>query len=412
MRLHRLAVSLALAATAAVGTAQPVTAEMSPRVTWDPYRNIGGIPADERVAAADETWARDRAARFFDALKVSPTFQSPNRCATLLNSRVRLRGGLVNQGFYPYCSAPRDVRRTPDGTLTPVLGGAHDLFYIDTHWLPGGYVFEERDHVELSRQVDNGVAGGYFAAPRAHGELAGGVVYSDVIVFTRDGRSALEPAPIGTLLDIERARLATLVGHHETGFASRLAELNAMMAPEAVAERRAKRDAAWQRETPDPVQRARRLDAAHRSDESYHERETRHFTPPATRDATSVYWRPRLALEAAEQALARLDAAGRAAPACARREPGFSGTLGVRYERVDAGLPDCLPMMQVRRDLLDTRRPRQEVQLLTVWFRSNRCGEHWSGTPLPVAGRCSFAVPLLREMDWAAARQALGWAAR
>jgi hypothetical protein len=90
-------------------------------------------------------------------------------------------------------------------------------------------------------------------------------------------------------------------------------------------------------------------------------------------------------------------------------EPGHLGAYGVRF--VVAGTaPNCVPMVQVRSDLLDPRRPLEEVQLLAVFFRGSLCGELLAGSPPPSsAGRCGYGVPLLREMDWSLVRRTLGW---
>jgi len=49
------------------------------------------------------------------------------------------------------------------------------------------------------------------------------------------------------------------------------------------------------------------------------------MTPPSVRDPKSVYWGPRLALEAIEQRLASLDDAGRRGGACGRCPRGVRG---------------------------------------------------------------------------------------
>jgi hypothetical protein len=72
--------------------------------------------------------------------------------------------------------------------------------------------------------------------------------------------------------------------------------------------------------------------------------------------------------------------------------------------------PNCVPMVQVRSDLPDPRRPLEEVQSLVVFFGGSLCGELMAGSaPLSSAGRCGYGVPLLREMDWPLVRRTLGW---
>ena len=68
----------------------------------------------------------------------------------------------------------------------------------------------------------------------------------------------------------------------------------------------------------------------------------------------------------------------------------------------------CEHMVKIREDLVDPRRP-SEVQLLTVWMSESPCGEQWVGKPPLQSNRCDVAVPLLREIDWAAMRAAMGW---
>lgn len=409
MKQVALAAAVSLVITTGAAHAQPVSAEMSPAVTWDPYNEMGTIPAARRLSAGEVKLARERAARMFDAVKVAPSFNRPVDRASLVTSLARMDTATVmNQDFAPYWSSPRDVRRGAGGVLRPVLGGAHNPLSIRTNVAPSGSKLVDRStRGDFSRDQD-GRADAYFAAPRTCGELAGGTIYADMIVFTRDGRSALVPAPIGALLQIEVARLTKVAGEIERNFAGRLKELDASMTPQAVAERRAKRERIWSKETREPAALAKRLDAAHRSDESDYQRQKQYFSTDAPRVPASTLWRPRLALEAAQAKLASLDAAGRQQPACGRMEPGFDSQSGVRYE-IAGTLPDCVPMVRVRSDLIDPARPVTEVQLMTVWFGEDLCGESLGGAPLGRSALCRYAVPLLREMDWSAARKAIGW---
>lgn len=110
-----------------------------------------------------------------------------------------------------------------------------------------------------------------------------------------------------------------------------------------------------------------------------HRRQKARLGIPGAREPRSAYWGPRLALEAHEQRLRSLDAAGRNAPACGRVDPTFqAGYTDVRYELASAAGADCVPLVRVRRDLIDRKRPLTEVQVMTIWFAGNRCGDLWS----------------------------------
>jgi hypothetical protein len=403
-----VAAALGIVITAGAAYAQPVGVEMSPAVTWDPYNEVLQTSPEGRLTAADLKLARERAARLFAVVKLAPSFNRPTDHATLMTSTVRkASGAVVNQSFTPYWSSPGSVRRGKDGVLMPRLGGVHRLLYIETNRAPATLV-DGATRGEFSRPGDDGQADGYFAAPRTFGEIGGGTIYADRLVFTRDGRSALVPAPIGTLLQIEVARLTKLANDVEAGFARQLKDLDASMTPQAVAEQRARRERIWSKETRDPAALVRRLDAAHRTDEYDYQRQAEYFSLSAPRIPSSILWRPRLALEAAQARLAALDAAGRQQPACGRMEPGFDSLSGVRFE-VAGTMPDCVPMVQMRPDLVDPKGPVTEVQLLTVWFNTV-CGEHFGGKPRVLRDDyCESFVPLLRELDWAAARKVLGW---
>ena len=95
----------------------------------------------------------------------------------------------------------------------------------------------------------------------------------------------------------------------------------------------------------------------------------------------------------------------------------FAPHAQMRYAVVVEGQParGCVPMAQVRKDLVDPGRPTSEVQLLTVWFRESQCGAKWNepppATPSGRGNLCDGAIPLLREMDWAAVRRAFDWPA-
>jgi hypothetical protein len=400
-------------------TSPPAGPELSTGVSWEPHGPFTRAVGLRRLNAAELGLAKQRYDAFYAAFTASEHFRTPRDRVHMVTSSAtidapsegnRARSPVLQQGITPYWTVPRDARRLPSGILTPKLGGAHDLVYFELNRIPRADLLEDRaTHGDFSRGVQSGRHGGFFAMPRLLGNLGGGTVYADEIVLTRDGRSVLVPAPLGALLDVEITRLAEIVRTNESISADRRAEAVAMMAADKVAERRAKREEIWRRETRDPVALAKRLDAAHTSDIAEAERLRREAELPATPEPQHPAWGPRLALEAAQRLAASLDTAGRAQAACARKEPGFRNTAAVRFAAAGSAA-DCVPMVQVRDDVLDPTRPLTEVQVLTVSFVGSRCGEVIGGVrPLPAGGRCGYSVPLLREMDWAAARRALGW---
>lgn len=396
--------------------AQPTGPGLSPMVTFDPDRGmISRSPTRRPLSVAELKLARERAERFWDAVKVSPSFSQPQGLSTYLTSWAVIdEHGGFNQNYIAYWSDPRDVRRHKDGAFYGAMGGAHQLLYVETNFIPADRQLEDpATRGNFSRGVGGpGRIDGAFAAPRSFGEIGGGTIYQDMIVFTKDGRSALEPAPLGPLLESEIARVQKLVADMDAGNARALQQLEATMTPQAIADRRARREERFKKDRPraDAAAMAREMEAAERSDASDYQRQKERLSAPATRDPKSVYWGPRLALEAHEQRLLGLDAAGRNAPACARIDPAFAISDQVRYELASAAGADCVPMVRIRRDLIDRKRPITEVQLMTINFRERRCGEKWSGAP-PTDKRdsCANFLPLLREMDWAAARRAIGW---
>ena len=416
LRMHRLRRGVCLLVWAVLAgsvAAQPIGPGMSPIVTFDPDRGMISRPPTQRpLTAAELKLARERAERFWDVVKVSPSFSQPRSQATYLTSWAVIdHNGGFNQSLYAYWSDPRDVRRHKDGALYGVMGGVHDLLYIETN-------FEFDDIVDRSTagEFSRGVGrnGGFkvFAAPRVFGELAGGTVYLDMIVFTRDGRSALEAAPLGPLLDGEVATLRKRVATMETDWVKSLQQLEASMTPQSMAERLARREARFRQDRPraDEATMQREMEAAARGDEFAYRREKERLSVPATRDPKSIYWGPRLALDAVEQRLGSLDATAREAPACGRIDPAFRSGDQVRFEPVSAALTDCVPMVRVRRDLIDRKRPITEVQLMTIWFRERRCGVWWgSGLNRGDEQACRAMVALLREVDGAAVRRAVGW---
>lgn len=402
----------ALALLCSVAAAQSLAPQMSPIVTFDPDREGSRPPTARPLTPAELKLARERADAVYDAVKVTPAFRKPAAHTTLMTSWATVSPQrAVEQDFTVYWSSPKDVRPRADGSLWPVLGGAHRLLYLTTNRVPAA-----------SRLIDRATRGNFgrdarrhglpfeaFAMPRVLREAGGGTVYADMIVFTRDGRSALEPAPLGPLLEAETQWLRRLVADQEAGFAASLRELEASMTAAAIGARRARRAERWKTETRDPLALAQRLDAAERTDESDYARQKERMSAPASRDPKSVWWGPRLALEAVQARLTSLDAAGRAAPACGRVDTAFSSGNEVRYEPAAGAPPDCVPMVQVRPDLLDARRPTSEVQFFTVWSRESFCGLPFASGEPPQRGTCENVVPLLREIDWAAVRRALGW---
>jgi hypothetical protein len=415
------ALVLAASACTPIAWAQPAPIEpqLSPGVSWEPYGPLTRPVGLRRLNAAELALARQRYDGFYAAFKASEHFRTPRDRVHMVTSSAAIeppgennrgRGPLLQQSITAYWTVPRDVNRLPSGILTPKMGGAHELVYFELNRLPRADLLEDRaTYGDYSRGVASGRHGGFFAQPRTMGPLGGGTVYADEIVLTRDGRSVLVPAPLGPLLELEITRLAEIVRNNERIEADRRVEAEAMMAADKVAERRARREAIWGRETRDPAALARRLDASHASDIAEAERLRRDAELPAQPDPRHRSWGPRLALEAAKGLAASLDAAGRQQPACAYKEPGTLSLAAPRFAAAGSR-PDCVPMVQVRDDVLDATRPLEEVQVLTVSFVGSRCGEVIGGLrPLPTAGRCGHGVPLLREMDWAAVRRAMGW---
>ncbi len=410
VKRRALAAGLALLWTLAV--AQPLAPQMSPIVTVDPYVEANRPPGAFSLTAAELKLARQRADAVYDVVKATPAFHTPGENITLMTSGATVSPPrTMAQTFNAYWSAPSSVRRLATGALWPVLGGAHRLLYFTTNEVPGKHKLIDREtRGNFGRDAGkDGLGFDAFAMPRVLGELGGGMVYADMLVLTRDGRSVLEPAPVGPLLEAEVQRLLRLIADQEAGFADSLRKLEASMTPQAIAARRAKREERWKTETRDPVALARRLDAAERTDESDYRRQKERMSAPATRDPKSVWWAPRLALEAAQSRLASLDAAGQRAAACGRVDPAFLALDAVRFEPLAGAAADCVPMVQVRRDLIDPKRPTSEVQLLTVWSRESLCGLPLTSGRPPQSGLCEQAVPLLREIDWSAMRKAMGW---
>ncbi len=396
--------------------AQPIGPGLSPIVTFDPDRGMISRPPTKRpLTAAELKLARERAERMWQAVKASPSFANPQGLSTYLTSWAVIDpDGAFNQNYIAYWSDPRDVRRHKDGAYYGAMGGAHRLLYFETNFIPGDhYLVDPATRGNFSRDVaTEGRRHTVFAAPRVFGEIGGGTIYQDVIVFTRDGRGALEPAPLGALLEGEIARLRKRIAEADAVNARALEQLEASMTPQAIAERRVRREERFRKDRPraDAAAMAREMEAAARSDEFDYQRQKERMAVPPTRDSRSVYWGPRLALEAHEQRLAGLDGAGRSAAACGRVDPAFAIDHQVRYDLASAGGADCVPMVRLRRDLLDRKRPITEVQLMTIWFRESRCGEVLApGARIDPRGACAHFVPLLREMDWAAARRAIGW---
>ena len=419
MRLVAAASACVLAAAAWAQVTADVGVESSPGVAWmahGPDTRAAGV---RPLGPAEVRLAQQRAAGFHAAFRASASFRTPRDRAHLVTSSAaveppaggsRARAPVLQQSIVAYWTVPRDARRRPDGVLTPLLGGAHDLVYFETNLLPRADQLVDRATAgEFTRGVTAGGQGGFFAQPRVLGLLGGGTVFADVVVFTRDGSDLVEPAPIGALLDFEIERLQSVVAQTEQASGERIKEAEDQMTPARVAERRAARELAWQRETRDPVLLAQRLDAAHRTDLTALERTRKDFVIPAQPDPRHRYWAPKLALEAARTLAASLTPGGRTQPACGLVEPGYLGSHGVRF--VVAGTaPNCIPMVQLRSDLPDPRRPLEEVQLLVVFFRGSLCGEVLAGSPpSSSAGRCGYGVPLLREMDWPLVRRTLGW---
>lgn len=200
--------------------------------------------------------------------------------------------GAFSQNYRAYGSAPREVRRHNDGALYGVMGGAHQLLYFDTNFIPCDHTLADpatRGNFSRSVTVD-GRVGTLFGTPRVFGEIGGGTIDQDIIVFTRDGRGALEPAPLGPLLEAELARLRKGIADADAAHARALEQLEASMTPQAIAERRARREERFRKDRPraDAETMAREIDAAARSDEFDYQRQKERLAVPPTRDPRSA----------------------------------------------------------------------------------------------------------------------------
>ena len=412
---------LAVLAWLIAGCAQAqVGPGMSPIVTWDPeivYGGVGRMPTNRPLSAEESRRAQQRAGQFFDVLKAVPAFSQPTTTATYLTSwAVVNESRMVEQQFIAYASNPRDVRRRADGALWGVMGGVHQLLFMYTNRAPNAANMTEREHNAFTRQVDvGGPTKGFFVQPRLVAEMGGGQLYGSYLIITHNGQPALAPAPIGTLLEGDIAFQRKTIADLERGWASSLRELEASMTPEAITARRAKREAHWQKETRDPAALAKRLDAAARTDEADTQRQRQRMSVPATQDPRSVYWGPRLALQALEQQLAKLDAAGRQAGACGWRDTAFHPGQDVRWAVAGSGAgagapPNCLPMVQIRSDLLAGAGKPDDVRIFIAWLSEDHCGLAWEGESRPRTSlRCAHHLPLLRGIDWAPLRKSWGW---
>ncbi len=415
-RRHLLAILAGLLWLAAGCAQAQVGPGMSPIVTWDPeivYGGVGRMPTARALSAEESSHARQRAGRFFDVLKAVPAFSQPATTATYLTSWAVVNDSrLVEQQFVAYASNPRDVRRRADGALWGVMGGVHQLMFMYINRAPNAANVTEREHNAYARQVDQGgPTKGFFVQPRLQAEVGGGQLYGSYLIITRDGRPALTPAPIAALLETDIAFQRKTIADLERGWGNSLRELDASMTPQAITARRAKREAHWQKETRDSAALERRLDAAARTDEADTQRQRERMSVPTTQDPRSLYWGPRLALQALEQQLARLDATGRQAAACGWRDTTFHPGQDVRWAVAGAGAPaNCLPMVQIRADLLTGARKPDEVLIFIAWLSEEHCGLVWPGDAgLRGSLRCAHHLPLLRGIDWAALRQSWGW---
>lgn len=345
MRHLSLLLCLPLLSAAALAQAPPpLTPQMSPIVTWDPDRNGSRPPTQRALNAAELKVARARADRFYDVVKATPSFSTPSRHVTLVTAWPTVWDGAVRDGFNVYWSEPRDVLKRTDGSLWPKLGGAHTIAIVETNTPPTPPKLEDRatrGNFTRRLQAENPLEGA-FAEPRAFGQVGGGTFYNEMLVITRDGRSVLEPAPVGPLLEGEIARFTRLIAQMDTETRRSLEELEASMTPQAKADRRARRADRWKTQFRNPTTLASELDAADRTDESDYQRQKERLTPPAARDPKSVYWGPRLATEAIEQRLASLD---RHRPAGRRLRPSRYGIQRRQRRPVRAG---CLGGRRLR----------------------------------------------------------------
>jgi hypothetical protein len=391
----------------------PVGVETAPLPDWETY-GPGGRPAGLRpMTAAEVQQARQRNLALYEVVQAAPSFHLVPGHARYATGDARVeKPGTVQQDFVVYWSRPDDVRRRAHGALWPVLGGAHQLLYFQMNVTLRAEHFAKQD--EFSRRDAEAVHGGYFTPVEPLGQLGGGWIYADGIVFTRDGLPPFEPAPIGALLELEIARLSKMIEGDVKRGAEIVRRIEAQWTPEKRAESRARRDKRWARDFPDPEKRAKRILEEERIERARDDETVWRHTLPAQPDPRHPMWQPRLGIQAAQQLRASLDAQGRRQPACGRIAPNLPQTLNVRYEVVGspAAGTQCSPLVMVR-DLVDPKRPAGEIQMVFVYFRGSRCGELWAGrvlAPMTERGeRCSYGVPLLREMDWGAFRRAIGW---
>lgn len=405
---------LAQAKKAAAPAGPPVGVETSPLPDWEPYGPAGRPPGLRPMTAAEMQQARQRNLALYEVVKAAPSFnQVPGR-ARLATGDARIeKPGTVQQDFIVYWTRPEDVRRRANGALWPVIGGSHEMLYVimnsplsSGYFAKGNSPFHRRD-VEATH-------GGFFTPVNPIGQVGGGWIYDDAIVFTRDGAPPFEPAPIGALLELEIARLSKLIEGDVKRGAETVRRIEAQWTPEKLAESRARRDKSWARQFPDPEKRAKRILEEERIERAKADETIWRNTLPAQPDPRHPMWQPRLGIQAAQQLLASLDAQGRRLPACGRIEPGLPETLNVRYEVVGspAAGASCSPLVKTR-DLIDPKRPAGEIQVVLIWFRGSRCGAYWEARPTRAMsdndGRCGYSLPLLHEIDWGAFRRAIGW---
>ncbi len=247
----------------------------------------------------------------------------------------------------------------------------------------------------LSFKPDPSLDETFFVEPTRDGELGGVPVFGGTLVIVRPGVPLWLPVSNEQALAVLLPKYKASADSMRSYIVERQKKYTEYMSPAEQEKRR--REVATERDTGHEAN-AKKLEVMQRrwEDDARKESESAASDPKLRADIDRY--------DRVQAFTARLDAAGRAAPACVIAKP---TTAASAWELVATGTAGCRPLVRTNPQLLDARLPRTGLQVISLsrvtlpaeWFADDR-GRGLRNEP----GDCVALAKILRQTDWSALR--------
>ncbi len=246
------------------------------------------------------------------------------------------------------------------------------------------------DHLGARKWED--ARGDFYLEPAKTEEVGGFPMYNDLLVIARPGDSIWAPVPVERFAKTLAAELKSGADDAEKTRNRAKTDLEVFLSAPEQRKRRAEIDAA--RQGSEAANEVRRLEFFFGEDEAALRRKVN--PDPSQPEDVQWYFGPANAYRDVQNLLARLDAAGRSAPACVT---GAETSERWRMKIVSAETPGCHRVVEANLGLFKPELPRSAIQLITV-ENINYCRRDVASQKQKTAHGCAANLEVVQQLDW------------